>query len=151
MTPIWDDRATGWVAHKIWGEGSSFDNARGMAVVSKDAVVAGLVFHNWEPNAGVIEVSAAASDRRWLTRRVATEAMAYAFDGCGCQMVIARHSEQNRAARKIWVALGATETLIPRLYGRNENGIVATLTQEAWRASKFNEVNHGKIKGSGPA
>lgn len=116
-----------------------------MGVLRRDGVLAaGLVFHNWEPDAGVIEVSAAAADRRWLTRSVATFAMTYAFQGCACQMVMARYSEKNTPARKIWVALGSDETRIPRLYGRHENGIVATLTDDAWRVSKFNEAAHGQ-------
>jgi RimJ/RimL family protein N-acetyltransferase len=117
-----------------------------MGVLRGDDLVAGLVFHNWEPDAGIIEVSAAAIDRRWLTRRVATEAMNYTFETCDCQMVLARHSEQNTPARKIWVALGSTETRIPRLYGRETDGIIATLTKEAWAVSKFNEVRYGQQK-----
>lgn len=107
-------------------------------------IAAGLVFHNWDPGAGVIEVSAAAISRKWLTRRVATEAMTYAFQTCACQTVLARYSEQNTPARKIWAALGSTETHIPRLYGRETDGVVATLTDDVWGFSKFNEVNHGQ-------
>lgn len=134
-----------WVAARIWGRTGAFDSFKAMGVASANGrLVAGLVFHNWEPDAGVIEVSAAAVDRKWLTRRVATAAMTYAFKDCACQMVTARHDERNTPARKIWVALGSTETRIPRLYGRDADGIVATLTDEAWAASKFNEVNHGQ-------
>ena len=145
MTPFWDERVAQWVGARIWGRLDAFDNARAMGVLRGQELVAGLVFHNWEPEAGVIEVSAAAVDRRWLTRKVATTAMRYAFDGCGCQMVLARYSERNTPASKIWVALGSTEHSIPRLYGRSEGGIIATLTDEAWRVSKFNEVRNGQI------
>lgn len=145
MTPIWDDRVAAWVGTQIWGRPDAFENARAMGVLRKDGKpAAGLVFHNWDPEAGIIEISAAAVDRRWLTRRVATEAMAYAFGLCGCQMVLARYDERNTSARKIWAALGSTETRIPRLYGRDVAGILATLTDDAWGASKFNEVTHGQ-------
>lgn len=146
MTPIWDDRVAQWVSVRIWGKPDQFKACRAMGVFRGRDLVAGLVFHEWVPDAGTIEVSAAAADRRWLTRRVATEAMSYAFDLCGCQMVLARHTETNTPARKIWTALGADEIRIPRLFGRDEAGMVATLTDDAWRVSKFNEVKHGQTQ-----
>ena len=75
MTPIWDDRVAAWVGARIWGRPDAFAASRAMGILKGRELVAGLVFHNWEPEAGLIEVSAAASDRRWLTRRVATEAI----------------------------------------------------------------------------
>jgi RimJ/RimL family protein N-acetyltransferase len=145
VTPFWDERVAQWASVQIWGRPDAFENFRAMGVLKKDGtLVAGLVFHNWEPDHGTIEVSGAATDRRWLTRRVATMGLTYAFEACACQMVLARHNERNTPVRKIWVALGADEIRIPRLYGRDADGIIATLTQEAWAVSKFNEVNHGK-------
>lgn len=147
MTPFWDDRVAQWVSREIWGRIDGFENVRAMGVLKKDGTLAaGLVFHNWEPEAGLMEMSGAAADPRWMTRRVLTVAFSYVFDGCGCQMALARHSAKNTPARKIWQALGAQEHRIPRLYGRETDGIVATLTDDAWRVSKFNEARHGQEK-----
>lgn len=140
MTPFWDARVAQWVGWQIWGRMDAFDACTAMGVLRGDKLVAGLVFHNWEPDHGVIEVSAAAVDRRWLTRKVASTALRYAFEECACQMVVARYSERNTPARKIWVALGSDETHIPRLYGRDTAGVIATLTKEAWGESRLNEV-----------
>lgn len=100
-------------------------------------LVAGVVFHNWQPEYGVIEVSAASVDPRWLTRGRMHEVAGYVFDGLGCRMALARHSEHNRIARRLWDRVGAREIRMPNLRGPDEDEMVALLTREDWEASKF--------------
>ena len=145
MTPIWADEAdvVPFVA-EITGLRADFGNCRTMAVIDKTGrMVAGLIFHNWEPTAGAIEVSAAATSPRWATRAVLKYAFAYCFEHSGCQMVVARISEKNTTARRLWVAFGSVEHVIPRLRGRNEAEVISTLTSEAWADSKFMRQRHG--------
>lgn len=108
-----------------------------MGVASPDRLVAGVVFHNWCPESAVIELSCAADDRRWMTRRVMNAAFGYVFDGLGCQMAVARIHEANEAARKLWRGLGAQEFIIPRLRGKDAAEVIYTLTREQWAASPF--------------
>ena len=143
MTPFWDDRVADWVAARIPNCERGFDACKAMGIARGKRVVAGLVFHNWEPEHGIIEISAAADDRRWMTRKVMAEAFGYAFGHVGCQMVIVRTDPQNKPARHIWLALGGTEYIIPRLRGRDLDGSIITLTAEQWQGSKFNEVKNG--------
>lgn len=97
-----------------------------------EPLVAGVVYHNWNPEAGVIELSAASSTRKWLTKDRLRQVFEYPFEQLGCQMCIARISENNNRARRIWQALGANEYVIPRLRGIDEAEVIATLTKEAW-------------------
>jgi RimJ/RimL family protein N-acetyltransferase len=146
LIPFFDDRVAAWVARNIEGCGLGFGNCRALGVAHNDQLVAGLVFHNWEPDNGLIEISAAATHRGWMTRKVVNTAMEYAFDGLECQAIVARISEANEPARKIWQALGSAEYTIPRLRGRDTAGCIYVLTDDAWQRSRFNEkVNHGKI------
>lgn len=110
-----------------------------MGVEHGGELVAGLVFHNWEPETQIIEVSGAATNSRWMTRRVMRAALNYVFRDAGCQMLVARQALTNRRARRAWLAIGASEYVIPRLRGRNEDGSIITLTDDQWRASKFHE------------
>lgn len=98
-----------------------------------DPLVAGVIYHNWHPEAGVIELSAASRHRGWLNRKNLGVIFQYPFVTLDCQMCVARISEKNTRARRIWSALGATEYIIPRLRGENEAEVIATLTREAWR------------------
>lgn len=147
MTPFWDERVAPWVSRRIWGDERGFGECIALGVLSRDRkLVAGLVFHNWEPEAGLIEVSGAAIDPRWMTRRVMNTALGYVFEIAGCQMVVARQSVKNDNARKAWKALGGHEVIIPRMRGREEDGSIITLTDDAWRASRFYEAGHGQQK-----
>lgn len=136
MTPVWDSAAAEWVAEQL-GYNRPFTSCRSMAVIHSGRIVAGLVFHDWNPEAGVIEISAAATDPRWMTRGIINEAFRYAYSILGCQMVVARTEASNRTVRKLWRGLGASEVIVPRLFGRNQNGVILTLPDDRFRASKL--------------
>lgn len=107
-----------------------------------------MVYHNWYPKEGVIEISGAAVDRKWLTRRVLFEMFSYPFDRLGCQLVVMRVSPNNkmtngRGVRRMLKAYGFNEYLIPRLRGRHEDEIIFTLADDHWRANGYHEVQNG--------
>lgn len=144
MTPFWDDRVAAWVAARIPGCERGFGPNKAMGVAHDGQLVAGLVFHNWNPESGVIECSAAADDARWATRSVLKAATSYAFDVAGCQAIVARTAEENTKVRRLWRAMGAAEYVLPRLRGRNAAEVVLCLTDDAWAASRLNGDRHGK-------
>lgn len=137
MTPFFDVRVADWVAARIPGCERGFGKCQALGVAHDGRVVGGMVFHNWSPEFGTIEISAAADDPRWLTREVINMALDYVFDGAGCQMVMAQQDPENKRAVRLWKALGAQEYIIPRLRGRNNAGSIVTLTDDAWARSKF--------------
>jgi hypothetical protein len=98
-------------------------------------VEAVIVYHNWQPEAGVIEISAASVNRSWSTRERVKAVFDYPFRHC--RMVVARIGEHNRRARRIWRSLGADEYLIPALRSPTESEVIFTLTADQWRASKL--------------
>lgn len=108
---------------------------------------AGIVYHNWNPEAGLIELTAASKSRSWLNKANLAAIFDYPFGQLGCQLCIARISEHNARARRIWRALGATEHVIPRLRGPNEAEVIATLTKEAWEE----RTHRGKAKSADSA
>jgi RimJ/RimL family protein N-acetyltransferase len=107
-----------------------------MAVLDGEGrMVAGIVFHNYSPEHGVIEVSAAATTPRWATREVLNAALGYVF--AHCQMAVARIAEDNLPARRLWKALGATEYILSRMRGRTASDALQLLTDDAWAQSKL--------------
>lgn len=137
MTPFWDVRVAQWVAARIPGCERGFGPCQAMGVEHKGEIVAGLAFHNYEPETEIIEVSGAAEDSRWMTRTVINEALGYVFDQIGCQMLVARQALDNAAPRRAWLSIGGTEYAIPRLRGRDKDGSIITLTDDQWSRSKF--------------
>lgn len=125
-----------FVAALVPGCERGFGPCTTMGVVKDGELIAGIIYHNWSPETGVIEISGAATDSRWLTRETLNSMFRYPFDGIGCQMVVARHSEHNKRLRRMWRAVGSTEYVIPRLKGRDEAMAISTLTDDAWRKSR---------------
>lgn len=141
MTPFFDARVADWVNLHMPGSGDGFGQCQAMGVAHNGRIVAGIVFHNWEPEHSLIELSGAAIDRRWMTRTVLRTMFSYAFSVC--ETVFARHDEDS-PARAIWKALGAEEYLIPRMRGKDKAICISVLAKEAWEKSRFNGGGNGK-------
>ena len=116
----------GFVASRL-GEGfeRGFGPCATLGDVEQDTILAAVIFHNWQPEEGVIEMSAASDNKRWLTRRLA----------------VLRVSERNETMCRIARRFGFLETRIPRLRGRDEAEIIFTLSDDQWNAHRANERN----------
>jgi RimJ/RimL family protein N-acetyltransferase len=136
LTPVYGEPVAAFVAARL-GYARGFGPCRAIGFEEAGRLVAGVVYHNWSPEGGVIELSAASAHRRWVTRDALRLIFGYPFDGIGCRMAVARTAEDNRVVRRIWRALGATETAIPDLHAPGQAEIVLTLPAAVWRASKF--------------
>ena len=144
MEPFWDDDVRYWVDDRIEHAGPFDRNCVAMGVEHEGKTVAGFVFHNYDPRAGLIECSGASEHPRWANRKVLNVAMDYVFRVAGCQMLYARQHIENEAPRRTWIKMGAFETEVPRLMGRDTMGTIIWLADDAWYASKFYWGNHGR-------
>lgn len=133
------NRAVGdFVSERIWGEPGKFGPHCSMGISDGDQITAGVVYHNYQPSEGTIEVSSAGDGRRWMTRDIIRAAMSMPFDKLGCQAVVARYSQESRHVRHIWRSFGSQEFVLPRLRGKSAPPeVVAILTDDAWRASRW--------------
>ena len=116
-----------------------FGRCTAIGMVDDDGeLVAGLVYHNLSPEAGLIEISGAAlPETRWLTRETIRIMHGYPFLQCGCQMAIMKVLKTDLRLQRQLAALNYMFIDIPRLFGRGEDGVLCLLTQEDWMASKF--------------
>jgi RimJ/RimL family protein N-acetyltransferase len=154
MTPIWGSSRepdlnaylSQWASFKLFNHCRGFDPCTTMGVFDQDKLIAVVAFHNYEPEQGVIELSCIAEKKEWLKRHILWEMFSYAFDQLGCQLAVLRVSERNkqwngRGLPRLLKSYGFTSIRIPRLYGRNEDGILYSLTDEAWRCNGFHKQN----------
>ena len=111
-----------------------------MGVFDEGELIAGTLYHNYYPDYGVIELSSASISKRWLTRHVINAMFFLPFERLGCQLVVLRVSERNKSMVAIARKFGFEEVYIPRLRGRDEGEFVFTLTDDVWRASKYNSL-----------
>ena len=108
-------------------------------------LIAGLVYHNWNKKAGVIEMSGAAlPGRYWLTRETLKRIYQYPFLQMGCQMVLMRCADDNPVLRTL-AALNYKFVRIERLLGRKKDAVICTLTFEDWSSNKLNQRYHHHI------
>lgn len=133
-----------FMAERIWGEERPLTPGE-MLIVHDDLTPLGVaLFHNYDPRAGVIEVTAAASSRRWLTRPVLLELFSYPFRQLGCQAVVMRCDPQDKALGRILTAYGFTRHEIPRLRGKDKAEAIFVLGDDDWKANGFHKENrHG--------
>ena len=128
-------RALRWLSRRI---NENFETGAVGVVLSDAGELACVwVWHNWQPDAGVMEFSGASLTPRWMTRRILHALFAYAFERAGCQMVVTRNSAANESLHKQLWAFGFDRFDIPRLFGRREDGVVWTMTDDQWRAGRF--------------
>lgn len=129
-----------YVAATLFGDERGFQNYTSMAVFDRHgAFMAGLIYHNFERRAGIIEISGASESRRWLPKPVAFAMHSYPFDQLGCQMIVMRVSEHNAHLASILRRYGYDSVRIPRLRGRDEAEDIFTLTDDAWRSNGFHK------------
>lgn len=126
-----------FVSLGLWGDLRGFVGPQACGVIDGERLIGGIVYHDWDPDAGSIELSAYFERHDWLTRGMLREILAYPFDIAGCRIAVARYSEHNRTASRIWKSWGARETRIPDLHAPGVALCVATLTTDDWRGSRF--------------
>lgn len=113
------------------------------AFAGQGRILSAVLFHNWQPQYGVIEISGAGSGP-WLSRDSIADLFGFAFEQMGAQAVVARMDEENPATVGM-LRFGFTRHDIPRLRGRDKAETLFVLTDDAWLKSRFRkEKHHGK-------
>jgi RimJ/RimL family protein N-acetyltransferase len=138
-----NEAVAAWVAAHIPGCDNGFTNPTAIGVIEDERLIGGTVFTNYVREAGIIEMSSAGTDPRWLSPRMLRAIFSYPFDQLGCQLVVMRVAENNKRMVRIAQKFGFTGHLIPRLCGRDEGQWVFTLTDDAWRQHRFARSHHG--------
>ena len=116
-----------------------FGRCKAIGVVDASGrAIAGVVYHNWQPRFGVIEMSAAATTPRWLTRETLQRIYDYPFEQLQVQMVMKLVSRDDERLLDQLARGGYVFYRFPRAFGRDRDGVICELTSEAWAECKFN-------------
>lgn len=135
-------RVGAWVSGHLFGHPDGFRDFCTLSVWGDD-LRAGVVFHDYQPDAGTIQLSAYGG-AAWRSRRTINRIMGIAFDNLACQMIFLQTRATNIRAVSNANALGFSGHLIPRMFGREDDGWLFTLTDDAWRRSRL-RIDNGQI------
>ena len=143
-----DEAVANAVAQLVPNCERGFGRCKTIGVIDENGVlIAGVVFHNWQPEAGVIEMSAAAlPGKRWLTRETIQTMYGYVFDICECQLVLSLVPSDDDRTLRMLASGGYKFVRVDRLLGRDRDATICTLTEEAWRANRFNKPRPEKLE-----
>ena len=125
-----------WVSRRIWGTDNRFEKYCSFSVFRDGEQMAGVILHNWDEDAGVIEISAAGSGN-WQSRRLINQVFNTCFDVMKCQMIVMRGMIGNDPMIRNSEQLGFVPMTVPRLGGRTQDMVLFFLTDDDWRASRF--------------
>jgi hypothetical protein len=103
------------------------------------SLIGGVVYHNYDPEAGAIEISGAAITPRWLTRRTLAHMYQYPFLQLGVQMIVQRTPADNERLLRQLAAFDYMFVKVPRMFGRDRDGVLCLLTIEDWQSNRFNK------------
>ena len=109
-----------------------------MGIFVGGEICAALIFENYRPNDGTIEIGIASKSPRWLNRTVMQAMADFVFGALGCQMAVFRTSENNKEANRLMTRVGFERIVIPRLRGRDEAEHFFYLTDHAWNQNRLN-------------
>lgn len=126
-----------FLSRRIWGDAREISGDTLLVVQSSGKVSAVIGFQNFNPEAGVMEISAAADDPKWLRRDVINEAFDYVFRQCGCQAAVLRCDADDKRMDKLAHGLGFKRHDVPRLRGRNNPEAIYVLGDDEYRAGRF--------------
>jgi len=116
-----------------------FGRCKAIGVIDDDGrLIAGIVYHNWHPDAGVIEMSVAALPNvRWRTRETLRRMYEYPFEQIGAQMVLHTTSADDERVLRQLATIGHMLVTVPRLLGPDRDAVLCLFTREAWEQCKF--------------
>jgi len=134
---LYHDAHLEWIRNQLgYTRGWSPKNTVTMGWYSGSKLGAVVVYHDYCPEYQSISMSAAATDRRWLSRNSLYKLHHYPFVTAGCRLVVLQVSEYNDTMLSIAERFGYQMTRIPQLRGPDEAEIVCTLDAASWRANK---------------
>lgn len=144
-----DEPIARWVAERIPGcDGFGLCTAIGVSD-SRGNLVAGVVFHDWQPTYGNIQVSFAADRADWLTPNLLRGILSYPFDQLQCNRITSLTPKKNRRARQFLTKFGFRHEGTIRSGFGADDAIISGLMRTEWKAHRLNgQINPASPSGS---
>lgn len=142
-----DEEIAQFIAQLTPPVSGGFGRCKTIGVVDEEGkLLAGMVYFNYDPVAEIIEMGIASISPRWFSRTTFRRMFEYPFVECGCQMLYCRVRADNEWLLSQLARIGFSLTMVPRMYGRGEDGVLCTYTDDQWLDCKFSERIYRDIR-----
>lgn len=135
--PALNRALAGWLEYRLGMARPFREPYTTMGVFDGEALVAVLLFENFRPEDGTVEIGGAATSRMWMTRLVMNEIAEFVFRGLGCQMAIFRVPSSSKSVCALLKRAGMAFVEIPRLRGRDQPEHFFMMTDDAWDQNRL--------------
>lgn len=127
-----------------FGSVSRFEQSQAIGVELRGELVAGVVYHDYRPPVGDIQLSVAASTPRWATRTIICELLAYPFEQLRCRRLTATVRGDNLRALRFDRGIGFTvEGRMRDYYGNGVDSIILGMLRDEWLTGRYGRSQHG--------
>lgn len=134
-----------WVGSKISHVGgNNFGPCDAIGVANDERLIAGVVYHDYQPDFGTIQLSMAADSPRWAKKDVIAALLHYPFRQLKCYRVFTITPSDNTMALRVNSHIGfKREAVCHSAFGKNRHGVIMRMLEPDY--SRLYERNHGKI------
>lgn len=142
-----------WVEARIpHMNGQPFGPSSAIGVVTDQGVpIAGVVFHDYQPQYGAAMISVASDTPRWLTKRLITGIMRVPFNQYKLNRLTAITPPGEISASQFLTKFGFRREGVVRLGLGNQDAVIWGLLATDWKWSRFNldrAVSRGEVNSS---
>lgn len=139
-----DDSVIDWVAERIPHVGhGNFEKSHGLAIRKNGRLIAGVVYHDYQPDFATIQMSAAAVSRLWADRRTIGVFLSVPFDQWKCFKVWTATPHDNVAAIKVNLKAGfRVDGVLDHHFGPGRHAVICRLLEPEYR-SIYQRKSHG--------
>lgn len=116
-----------WVGSRI-PHVSTFGPCTGIAVLNEDRILAGVVYHDYQPDFGTVQLSMAADNPRWAKKEIIAGLLQYPFEQLGCYKVWTATPVENTMALRVNEHIGfLREAVLNSMFGKGRHGVLMRL------------------------
>ncbi|RAK51194.1 hypothetical protein DJ017_19745 [Phenylobacterium soli] len=103
-----------------------------------NVLIAGVVYHNWDPDCQSIELSFAADTPKWLHPSLIRDLMGYVYDTLGCNRAMAVVEMTNAPSRTFVERFGfRREGVATDGFGPGKNAVIYRLLKREWQQTRW--------------
>lgn len=124
-----DREIAGWVAGRIPGV-TDFGAASAIGINIGGRLRAGVVYHDYHPDARTMQISVASESPAWARPSIIGALLHYPFQQLGVWALFSQMAAENEAALRFNEKLGFSHrVVIGHLYGPGKHGVITRMLQ----------------------